>query len=167
MTMAHDEYVDNLCKEDDDLDIDDLLLAVTTRSHAERKAPKIREESIQWITSSNTAHCQNCGRVYSGETFHSSSTEPTPESIPWCPGCCTEVLFWSGDNFTPSSFVDDGGHKQELQERKMSAVRDLFKLLAQIEVDLLRYASLTGEQLHKMLAKVEEEFSPFWNVGNG
>ena len=155
--------------EDDDLDIDDLLLAVATktRSRTARKAPELKEESIQWITSPNTAHCQNCGRVYSGKTFHSSVAEPIPESVPWCIGCCTEELFWSNSNFTPDSFTDNEEHRQDLQGRKISAVQDLFKLLAQIEVDLLSYVPSTGEQLHKMLAKVEEEFSPFWSVEIG
>ena len=89
MSMAHDEYVDSLCKADDDLDIDDLLLAVMAHSKAERTSQSQGYQPVVYTTSHATIHCQGCSTTYKGNMTHVEGMDNLYDgyTTKWCPRC--------------------------------------------------------------------------------
>ena len=76
---------------DDDLDIDDLLLAVATktRSRTERINPNLGYQPVVYTQSPATVHCQGCNTSYSGSMTHVEGMENLYDgySTKWCPRC--------------------------------------------------------------------------------
>ena len=94
MTMAHDEYVDSLCKEDDDLSVDDLLLAVAhigakpMRSKTEHKTTQ-GYQPVEYIKMPATVYCTTCQIQYDGIMTIVKGMDNAYDNYKtkWCPNC--------------------------------------------------------------------------------
>ena len=97
---------------EDDLDIDDLLLAVATKTRSRTEHAFNSDPAPSWDYIPITYHCLQCKRQYQGKLFHPSNDAFAKagdiKETPWCPRCLDERLWWLHQGFTVEKVVELG-----------------------------------------------------------